>query len=130
MGYTDKMCNDIAKKIINEIFLIKYNPTIVEGKPWYENLNNFIVKEWGLICYDAESDEEDNNELSEQEEEEQNQIISNSMDILCDKLDVDEDEWENHEEDVDWGRFDEIISRYISMVDIKYYDKDCKEITN
>ena len=49
MGFTDKMCHDVAKDIINKIFLVKYTLTIKEDIPWYENLNNFLVVEWDRL---------------------------------------------------------------------------------
>lgn len=58
MGFTDKMCNDVAKKIINTLFLVKYKPTIKEDNTWYENLNNFLVAEWDCLQEDTESESE------------------------------------------------------------------------
>lgn len=109
MGYTDKMCHDIAKDIITKIFLVKYQPTIKESKSWYENLNNFLVSEWDRLqeSEDIESQFTDN---------EEHMIASDAMNILLDKLNVDEDEFEEHEQDVDWMRFDDIIGHYCCSV--------------
>jgi hypothetical protein len=38
------------------------------------------------------------------------------MNILLDFLNVDDDEFEDHEQDVDWMRFDDIIGHYICAV--------------
>jgi hypothetical protein len=38
------------------------------------------------------------------------------MDILLDKLNVDGDEFEDHEQDVDWRRFDDIIRHYTCTI--------------
>jgi len=109
MGFTDKMCHDVAKEIINDIFFVKYNPTIKEGKTWYENLNKFLVKEWDRL-QDSEDTE------SQFTEDEEHMITSDAMQILLDKLNVDEDEFEEHEEDVDWMRFDDIIGHYTCII--------------
>jgi len=123
MGFTDKMCYDVAKNIINDIFLINYIPTIVEGRTWYENLNNFLVKEW-LRQKDKDEEETDFTENEEQE------ITSDAMQILCDEIGIDEDEWEDHEHDIDWGRFDEIIGHYICQYKPKMYGVDGTELKN
>ena len=53
MGFKDKMCHDVANKIINDIFLVKYVPTIKLNNTWYENLNNFLVAGTGItLTYD------------------------------------------------------------------------------
>ena len=43
-------------------------------------------------------------------------IICDALDILMDKLNIDEDELKEHEEDVNWRRFNDIISYYICKV--------------
>ena len=105
MGFTDKMCPDVANKIINDIFLIKYIPTIKLNKTWYENLNNFLVTEWDRL-------QESEDTQSQFTEDEEHIITVEAMQILLDKLDVDEDEFEDHEQHVDWRRFDDIIGHY------------------
>ena len=100
---------DVAKQIINDIFWIKYKPTLTDNNTWYENLNHFLVKEWDIL----QESENTENEFNEEEEDE---IISNSMDILLDKLNVDGDEFEDHEQDVDWRRFDDIIRHYTCTI--------------
>jgi hypothetical protein len=109
MGFTVKMCNDIAKQIINEIFLIKYKPTIKDNNTWYENLNSFLVKEWDNL-------QESENTENEFMDDEEDMIIRDAMDILLDNLNVDEDEFEEHEQDVDWRRFDDIIGHYTCII--------------
>ena len=121
MGFIDKMCYEVAKNIIEEIFWVNYSPTIVKGKSWYDNLNNFLVKEW---LRQKDRDEE----KSKFNENEEHSIISDAMQILCDKIGVDDDEWEDHEEDVSWDRFDEIIGHYICQYKPKMYGLDGKEM--
>ena len=109
MGFTDKMCHDVAKQIINEIFWIKYEPTLKDNNTWYENLNNFLVKEWDIL----QENENTENEFTDDEED---MITRDAMDILLDKLNVDEDEFEEREQDVDWRRFDDIIGHYTCII--------------
>ena len=111
MGFTDKMCHDVANKIINDIFLVKYIPTIKLNNTWYENLNNFLVTEFDRL---QDTEEGMNSEFTDDEED---MITSDAMQILLDKLNVDEDDFEDHEDEVDWTRFDGIIGRYICMID-------------
>jgi len=109
MGFTDKMCYEVAKDIINTIFLVKYKPTIEETNTWYENLNNFLVKEWDRL-------QEVEDTQSQLTEDEVHMINVDSMNILLDFLNVDEDEFEDHEQDVDWMRFDDIIGHYVCYI--------------
>jgi len=46
MGFTDIMCNRVAKEIIDTMFMVNYTPTIDDSKTWYANLNGFLVKEY------------------------------------------------------------------------------------
>ena len=105
MGFIDKMCYDTAKQIINDIFWIKYEPTIIENNTWYENLNNFLVKEWDIL-------QENENTENEFMDDEEDMIIRDAMDILLDKLNVDDDEFEETEQEIDWMKFDDIIGHY------------------
>lgn len=123
MGFTDKMCYEVAKDIIEDIFLINYTPTIIMEKTWYDNLNSFLVKEW--IHLQTLEDE-----IDQFTEDEEHAIISDAMQILLDNLEIDEDEWEEHEEDIDWSRFDDIIGHYICQYNPKMYGVDGKELTN
>lgn len=115
MGFTDTMYWNVANEVIEKIFLEKY--IVDESKPWYESLNKFIVKEWNII-HDRPYDETDvRYELFNDDDEES--IISDAFDILLEKMEVDEDDYEDHSEDVSWDRFDEIISSYLYH---EYYD--------
>lgn len=109
MGFTDKMCHDVAKDIINTIFLVKYTPTIKENNTWYENLNEFLVVEWDRL-------QESEDTQSQFTEDEEHMIIADAMNMLLDNLKVDEDEFEEHEQDIDWMKFDDIIGHYMCSV--------------
>ena len=109
MEVTDKMCHGVANQIINDIFLVKYVPTIKLNNTWYENLNKFFVTEWDRL----QESEDTQSQFTEYEE---HMIIVEAMQILFDKLDVDEDEFEDHEQHVDWMRFDDIIGHYVCYV--------------
>lgn len=109
MGFTDKMCHEVAKDIINTIFLVKYTPTIKENNTWYENLNDFLVVEWDRL-------QESEDTQSQFTEDEEHMITSDAMNMLLDNLKVDEDEFEEHEQDVDWMKFDDIIGHYMCSV--------------
>jgi len=109
MGFTDKMCYEVARDIINKFFWINYEPTIDNTKPWYENLNQFIVKEW-----DRFQKSEDNDDQFTREEEEM--IVSDALQMLLDKIEIDEDEFEEFHDEVDWFRFDDIIGHYSCII--------------
>jgi hypothetical protein len=121
MGFTDKMCYDVARNIIEDMFIVKYIPTIVERNSWYVNLNNFLLKQ----CTSIENIEEDTKQFTVKEER---AIISDAMQILLENLGIDEDEWEDHENDIDWDRFDSIIGDYICQYKQKMYGVDGKEL--
>jgi len=109
MAFINKMYHDVAKEIINNIFWKKYQHILKDNFTWYQNLNNFILKEWYII----QESEEKECQFNNYEEE---LIICDAMDILMDKLNIDEDELKEHEEDVNWRRFNDIISYYICKV--------------
>jgi len=109
MGFHDKMCHEVATEIINDIFWIKYSPTIDSNKSWYENLNKFFVSEWDRL----QDSENTQSQFTDNEEE---QIVRDAFDILMDKLNVDEDDFEINEQEVDWMRFDDIIGHYSCLV--------------
>jgi hypothetical protein len=109
MGFTDKMCWTVAKQIIDTIFMKKY--TIDNTKHWYEDLNEFIVKEWNII-HDRPYDETDARYKYFNDDEEE-AIIYDAFHILLETINVDEDDYEDNSEDVSWDRFDEIISSYL-----------------
>ena len=123
MGFTDRMCYDVARNIIENMFIVKYIPTIIEGISWYVNLNNFLLKQ----CASIENNEEDTKQFTVNEERE---IISDAMQILLDNLGIGEDEWEDHENDIDWDRFDSIIDHYICQYEPKMYEVDGNELKN
>ena len=78
------------------------------GKIKYENLNDFLVVEWARLQETNFSQ----NELTDDEEE---MIARDAMDILLDNLNVDEDEFEEYEQEVDWMKFDDIIGHYTCL---------------
>ena len=100
---------EIARIIINDIFWIKYESTIIDNNTWYENLNNFLVVEWARL----QKSEDTESKFTELEEY---NIIREAMDILLDKLNVDGDEFEETEQKIDWMRFDDIIGHYMCDV--------------
>jgi hypothetical protein len=95
----------VASNIVNNFFLVNYKPTIKKNKTWYENLNEFLVIEWDRLQKTSFAQ----NEFTDDEEE---MIARDAMDILLDKLNVDEDEFEEYEQEVDWMKFDDIIGHY------------------
>ena len=109
MGFTDKMCYEVATEIINQIFWIKLQPTIQINLYWYENLNNFLVTE----CDRLQTTDDTQDKFDDKE---QHMIIQDAMDLLLDKLNVDSDEFEDHQQDVDWMKFDDIIGHYTCSV--------------
>ena len=109
MGFTDKMCYEVATKIINNIFWVNYEPTIDQNKTWYENLNKFLVKEWDRL-----QDTEDMEDEFTREEEEM--IVSDAFKIFIDKIGIDDDAVDEFQDEVDWSRFDDIIGHYTLLV--------------
>lgn len=110
MGF-NKRCYEVAKKIINDIFLVKYTPTIAENKTWYENLNYFLETEYVRI-----QESEQTPLQSQLMDDEEVMIVADAMHILMYKLNVDEDDFDRHEHHIDWLRFDNIIGHYICYV--------------
>ena len=109
MGFTDKMCWEVATKIINTIFWVKYEPTIQKNKTWYENLNKFLVKEWDRL-------QETEDQVDKFTREEEEMIVSDAFNIFIEKLGIDDDQVEEFQEEVDWSRFDDIIGHYTCIV--------------
>lgn len=105
------MYHNIAVKIINDIFWVKYIPTTKENESWYENLNHFIATEWVRI-----QESEQTQTQSQLMDDEEVMIITDAMQVLLCKLNIDEDEFDRHEHHVDWMRFDDIIVHYICSV--------------
>ena len=108
MGFIDNMCFGVATTIITDIFLTKYIPTIKNNLNWYENLNTFIISEWNLQIT--------KNRQTQYTEIEENHIIRNAMDILLNKLNINDDDFKIHEHDVDWLKFDDIIHYYLCII--------------
>ena len=75
MTCTDKKSYKIATEIIEDIFWKKYENTIIEGKPWYDNLNDFLVEEWIFL---KKSDCTDNQITQEQDVS----IVGDAIQIL------------------------------------------------
>ena len=74
-----------------------------------DNLNNFLVTEWDRL--------QNTNDTQDQfDDNEQHMIIQDAMNLLLDKLNVDSDDFEDHEQDVDWMKFDDIIGYYLCYV--------------
>ena len=112
MTSTDKKCYEIATEIIENIFWKKYENTIVESKPWYDNLNNFLAKEWILLKtlnYDDNIDNTNDQLPYDQEVS----VIGDAIQILINKLNIDNTEFEYHENELYWEKFDYIIEHYI-----------------
>jgi hypothetical protein len=108
MGFIDKICYEVATTIITDIFLTKYTPTIKDNISWYENLNTFIISEWYL--------QNTKNKQTQYTEIEKNHIIRNAMDILLNKLNINNDDFKIHEHDIDWLKFDDIIYYYLCII--------------
>ena len=109
MGFTDKMCYEVATKIINNIFWVNYEPTINQNKAWYENLNKFLVKEWNRL-----QETEDMEDKFTRDEEEM--IVSDAFKVFIDKIGIDDDAIDEFQDEVDWSRFDDIIGHYTLLV--------------
>ena len=109
MGFTDKMCYEVATKIINNIFWVNYEPTIDLNKTWYENLNKFLVKEWNRL---QETDDIEDKFTRDEEE----MIVSDAFKIFLDKIGIDDDDVDEFQDEVDWSRFDDIIGHYTLLV--------------
>ena len=105
MEFVDKTRYEMASKIINEVFWKKYEPTIVEDKPWHSNLNTFLVKEW----HELQGGEGADYQFTREEEE---LLAEDAMQILLDKLNVEGDEFEECQEEVNWDNFDDLIGYY------------------
>ena len=118
MTSTDKKCYEIATEIIEDIFWKKYESTILESKPWYDNLNDFLVKEWILLKklnYDDNIDNIDNidNTNDRLPHVQEVSVIGDAIQILINKLNIDNTEFEYHENELYWEKFDYIIEHYI-----------------
>lgn len=110
------MYYEIALQIVNDVFFVKYKHNIKENYTWYKNLNEFIVIEWDRFqeAHFSENEFTDTGEEAEFTDMEEKLIARDAMNILFDKLKVDEDEFEEYKQEVDWMKFDDIIGYYAS----------------
>ena len=105
-----KMCEEVAMEIINNIFWVKYEPTMQKNKPWYENLNTFLVKEWDCLPKTAD-------QAGPFSREEIEMIVSNAFKIFIDKLGINDDQVKKFQEEVEWSKFDDMIGHYTCMLE-------------
>lgn len=124
MTSTDKKCYKIATEIIENIFWKKYEITIVESKPWYDNLNDYLAREWILlkkINYDDNIDNINDQLPYDQEVS----VIGDAIQILINKLNIDNTEFEYHENELYWEKFDYIIEHYLYQLKSFKPEIDC-----
>ena len=109
MGYTDVYCWHISKQIMNELFFVKFNSLIKTDTTSFAYLNDLFITEKLYILsqkpvtYKQSFDKEENDNL-----------ISNTIDILCDKLGIHNDEYDEY--GIDWNTFSEIILYYSNII--------------
>ena len=104
------------------IVFIRFNPDNYVDKDGKKISSCWKVNGYGvmqvsktkIVEWDRLQESEDTQ--SQFTEDEEHMIIVEAMQILLDKLDVDEDEFEDHEQHVDWMRFDDIIGHYVCYV--------------
>lgn len=108
MGFIDKMCYEVAKEIINDIFLIKYKSFISNKEEKYVNLNEFIEKEY-LLYHDQ------NIHKTEFTEKEIVSIIREAKEIVCQKLKIDSQQIQKGTTIIEWEKFSYIINHYLSL---------------
>ena len=109
MGFTDKMICDVAKEIFEKQLMVKYEP-FRDGRKWYVSLDEFVIQE-SKYYFDNPNEKE-----SQFNEEEEDEILKEVFDIFIKKLDIDEDDFEENEDKIDWTQFDGIISNYICNI--------------
>ena len=109
MGYTDVYCWHISKQIMNELFFVKFNSLIKTDTTSFAYLNDLFITEKLYILsqkpvtYKQSFDKEENDN-----------IISNTIDILCDKLGIYDYEYDEY--GIDWKTFSEIILYYSNII--------------
>ena len=109
MGYTDVYCWHISKQIMNELFFVKFNSLIKTDTTSFAYLNDLFITEKLYILsqkpvtYKQSFDKEENDN-----------IISNTIDILCDKLGISDYEYDEY--GIDWHTFSEIILYYSNII--------------
>ena len=111
MGYQDVYCWSIATQIMVELFFVNFKSLINADEPnlSFTYLNNLLL-------------EENNNILSQKQvtykysfdNKEQDNIIYCTIDILCDKLGIDDDKYDEY--GIDWLTFNEIILHYSNII--------------
>jgi hypothetical protein len=110
MGYTDVYCWHVSKQIMDEYFFIKFNSLIKEDATSFTYLNDLFITEKLYIL----SQKPVTYKTSFNKEENDN-IISNTIEILCDKLGI--NEYEQYDEyGIDWTTFIEIILHYSNII--------------
>ena len=109
MGYTDVYCWHISKQIMNELFFVKFNSLIKTDTTSFAYLNDLFITEKLYILsqkpvtYKQSFDKEENDN-----------IISNTIDILCDKLGIYDYEYDEY--GINWHTFSEIILYYSNII--------------
>ena len=109
IGYTDVYCWYISKQIMNELFFVKFNSLIKTDTTSFAYLNDLFITEKLYILsqkpvtYKQSFDKEENDN-----------IISNTIDILCDKLGIYDYEYDEY--GIDWNSFSEIILYYSNII--------------
>ncbi len=109
MGYTDVYCWRVSTKIMDELFFIKFNSLIKTDTTSFAYLNDLFIAEKLYIL----SQKPVNYKQSFDKEENDN-IISNTIDILCDKLGIYDYEYDEY--GIDWKTFSEIILYYSNII--------------
>lgn len=99
----------IAESLIEDIFLIQYCPTIQENKTWFYNINLFLLEESNRIQLI------NNHILHQFTRRQEHDILEDSLKILLQVLTINDREWEIHEEDVCWDKFDDILKYYMCL---------------
>lgn len=105
MGFIDKVCYDVAKEIINDIFLIKYQ-SFTSNKEEHVNLNEFLEKEY-LLYHDQ------NIQKTEFTDKEISSIIREAKEIVCQKLKIDCQQVQKETIIIEWDKFSYIINHYL-----------------
>jgi hypothetical protein len=101
-----------ATSTIADMFWAKMEPTMMPEKEWYQNLSGFVDGEIEAI------EDIDDTSTVPFAQDEQWEIWKGSFHLVLDKLEVDEEEWEEHEDEVDWDAFDSIMEHYMhKMID-------------
>tara|TARA_B100001964_G_scaffold194577_1_gene218251 strand:+ start:172 stop:471 length:300 start_codon:yes stop_codon:yes gene_type:complete len=95
------MARTLGEQIIDDIFWIKYSPTIDSNKSWQQNINTFVASEWNSVQNEPQ--------YSQFTDNEKEQIFSDAKNHLSVKLSVNNVDQDNT---IDWTNFDNIIGYY------------------